>query len=715
MSKFYSFSLFLLLNFTFIHGQGLEGILVEEIPVSAEAIAADENLNQNSVTYRVFIDMAADYKLLSVIGSTLNPLIFKTTTEFYNEFLGNKIPVYSPIPTISDPVYYDSWVALGAYVGGRIVPLELDTDDGVADGFVADGSFAPLSFDPSNDFDFYLGFEMSPSMDGTSAGWDPENVIWFNTSGFDGYGEDNYICIGQFTTDGEFSMELSVTLSNTLTTEAEQWVLREILEDGQRISSDLAYPNQLPTVNLTSPTEGQFIELNEEITLSAEASDPDGTIQSVSFRYITFEGRHNQITNITQSPYSSQWTVLTKNIDKIYAIAIDDKYGRDTSLVDVSINVLPSVELTAPENGSEFTTGDIVSFEATASDEDGSISRVEFFVNNVKVGEETEAEYQFEWTSVAGIAEIKAVAIDDLGATDTSNVSIVTIKEPGNTNPEVSITSPSENDQFNSGEFILIVASASDPDEGDNISKVEFLVNEVIVGTVNESPFEFNWRSVNGGSTILTAKAFDTKGGSTTSGPVNINLNFPPSIELTDPLDGAEVTLNDQVLIAANPNDLDGTISKVEFYVNGVLVGEATSDPYEASWTADTLGSKEITAIAFDDRGASKTSEARVITVKKGVGMDSYLSSNIKVFPNPASQMITIEAKKPDPSGSLYYSIVNSHGQQIINGEFSNTRGGKYLETIDISSYLSGLYIVRVWSEVGVRITNQQSMIIVVQ
>ena len=61
---------------------------------------------------------------------------------------------------------------------------------------------------------------------------------------------------------------------------------------------------------------------------------------------------------------------------------------------------------------------------ATASDPDGTVSKVEFFNGATKLGEDTTAPYSFTWNSVtAGNYTLTARATDNQGATTTSTAS----------------------------------------------------------------------------------------------------------------------------------------------------------------------------------------------------------------------------------------------------------------------------------------------------
>ena len=79
-------------------------------------------------------------------------------------------------------------------------------------------------------------------------------------------------------------------------------------------------------------------------------------------------------------------------------------------------NKPPQVSLTSPENGATYVEGDSVLLRANASDEDGAVSKVEFYVNNALAGSDATAPYSLSWSAVVGSHSISARAIDDQGA-----------------------------------------------------------------------------------------------------------------------------------------------------------------------------------------------------------------------------------------------------------------------------------------------------------
>lgn len=89
-------------------------------------------------------------------------------------------------------------------------------------------------------------------------------------------------------------------------------------------------------------------------------------------------------------------------------------------------NALPTVRITSPASGSTFTAPASVTINATASDADGAIRKVEFFNGSTKLGEDATSPYSFTWSNTSGgTYAIRAVATDDRGGQATAQVNVV--------------------------------------------------------------------------------------------------------------------------------------------------------------------------------------------------------------------------------------------------------------------------------------------------
>jgi hypothetical protein len=91
----------------------------------------------------------------------------------------------------------------------------------------------------------------------------------------------------------------------------------------------------------------------------------------------------------------------------------------------------------------------------------------------------------------------------------------------------------------------------------------------------------------------------------------------PPTVSITSPTPGA--TVSGTITISANASDNVG-VTKVDFLVDGVLLGSDTTAPWSASWNTTTVpnGSHTLTAKAFDAASNQTTSAPVGLTVSNG-------------------------------------------------------------------------------------------------
>ncbi len=287
-------------------------------------------------------------------------------------------------------------------------------------------------------------------------------------------------------------------------------------------------------------------------------------------------------------------------------------------MVIVQGNSQPTVTLTQPSNGATFTAPANVNLAATASDADGTVTKVEFFNGTTKLGEDTTAPYSFTWSGVAaGTYSLTARATDDLGGVTTSLASTITVSS-SNAAPAVTLTQPSNGATFTAPATVNLAATASDADG--TVTKVEFFNGTTKLGEDTTAPYSYAWSGVATGIYTLTARATDNLGGVTTSASSSITVSSPnvaPSVSITYPGDAAIFTWKPSITITASASDLDGTVTKVEFLNDTTVLGQDTSAPYSFTWKNVPQGSHSLTARATDNAGAVVTSDAVGILVRK--------------------------------------------------------------------------------------------------
>lgn len=279
-----------------------------------------------------------------------------------------------------------------------------------------------------------------------------------------------------------------------------------------------------PTVSLTSPTSAAVFTPGSTINLAATAADSDGTIAKVEF----YNGA-NKLGEATTAPYAYAWTGVAIGSYTLTARATDND-GNLVASSAVAISVAgmpPVVSLTAPAADAVFTVADTVNFAASATDADGTITKVEFFAGATKLGEATSAPFTFAWSSIpAGVYSLTAKATDNDGYVTMSAAVSVTVNIIG-VAPAVTLTSPANGSAFATPATIELAATATDSDG--TITKVEFYNGATKLGEDTVSPYAYTWNGVTGGDYTLTARATDNDGNTVISNSALVSVAVPPT------------------------------------------------------------------------------------------------------------------------------------------------------------------------------------------
>ncbi len=95
---------------------------------------------------------------------------------------------------------------------------------------------------------------------------------------------------------------------------------------------------------------------------------------------------------------------------------------------DPVANVNPTVSITSPSDNATFTTPENITLTSTASDADGSISKVEFYDGPTLLGAATASPFTYTWANAAaGPHTITTKATDNSGAVTTSSPINITV------------------------------------------------------------------------------------------------------------------------------------------------------------------------------------------------------------------------------------------------------------------------------------------------
>jgi regulation of enolase protein 1 (concanavalin A-like superfamily) len=121
-----------------------------------------------------------------------------------------------------------------------------------------------------------------------------------------------------------------------------------------------------------------------------------------------------------------------------------------------------------------------------------------------------------------------------MGGAAFDRLSLVSIA--ANQPPLVSLTSPSSGAAVATGQTVALSATASDPD--DVVSRVEFKVNGVTLGSDTTAPYAASWAAATAGTYSVVATAWDYDGASTTSSAALVTVASSATGGTTAPATG---------------------------------------------------------------------------------------------------------------------------------------------------------------------------------
>jgi Bacterial Ig domain/Secretion system C-terminal sorting domain len=715
-------TLFLLaLNSYCTYGQGLENIIVERYYQTNEADAANAldqgaitNLEVGTIAYRIYVDMAPDYKFSNLYGNANHPLSVSTTTNFFND------PNYgvSVNPgTISannikkHTAMIDSWFTTGGFGGSKVGVLESEDFDGTVgnnQGILANdpGGCFGLPLTGLNGLDGGVPFDAAtyvvPNTLGLGAALDPfeqteGNSILINNGtiaalgGVVGPTASNRVLIGQFTTSGDLSFALNIQLVHIPSGSAENYVSSNP-SGAEFTHPSLTYsPNTSPNVQITFPINNSTLTIGDSYTLTANADD------NVNVSQVEFWIDGNLIGTSTTQPFGISYTA-TSGSHEMYVIATDNECASTTSSVttfNVTNNLAPTISISAP---TVAVVDETITINATAMDSDGSITQVAFYINDILLGIDTSFPYSIMHVATGGLNQmINAIATDNVGAIAISNSILLNV----NTNlaPTITISAPTSTI---AGETITITAEATDIDG--TISLVSFYWNNTLIGSDNIPPFALDYVPSVGNNQVIYAVATDNLDAETISNEIAIDViaNIAPSLSIISPLTGDLYIFPAEVSIVAEATDTDGNIAFVDFYIDGELFNTLYASPFEINWPSSP-GVYLISVIATDNLGLSSPLEIVEIEIADPNALpylvsdleqscdESFYCATLQVNPAlPVSNVIgyditlLYDETKLMPSGNttVYSDLTNA---QFVEVALTNTAPGELQITINFN------------------------------
>lgn len=164
----------------------------------------------------------------------------------------------------------------------------------------------------------------------------------------------------------------------------------------------------------------------------------------------------------------------------------------------------------------------------------------------------------------------------------------------------------------------------------------------------------------------------------------NLLPNQPPVVNITKPT--ANQQFSTSPLITAVATDADGTITKVQLYIDSVKV----ADTRTFTWSDATLGKHKVFAWAYDNYGDSIKS-ATVPFEITNTGVNVVTDTQLNIYPNPAADKVYVKlSANTEKIGNV--SLIDMTGKILILKKIRVSD----ISELDISGIPNGLYFVKI-------------------
>ncbi|HEU5108408.1 MAG TPA: glycoside hydrolase family 6 protein [Micromonosporaceae bacterium] len=288
-------------------------------------------------------------------------------------------------------------------------------------------------------------------------------------------------------------------------------------------------------------------------------------------------------------------------------------------------NRAPTATLTSPTPDQVATVPGTLRMAATASDPDGAVTAVQFYVNDTLVGTDATAPYELT-VQTGGLpigqpTEAWARAVDNGTPPltgDSPRVPFQLVSIP----PVSVIAEPTALtvDEGASATFDVRLNVPTSLAGAITVSGAPGVTVSPATLTLTQTPQRITVTAAPGsGGQVATITADAVDDPATQAATVRATVrdleppvNLPPTVTLTSPTTNTSVVRPDPVRMAATATDPDGSVTAVQFFVNEALVGTDTTAPYEVDVPTGSFpfGRTEVWARAFDNGSPPMTGDS---------------------------------------------------------------------------------------------------------
>lgn len=569
---------------------------------------------------------------------------------------------------------------------------------------------------------------------------EPANHIWAAIKTDDGGSNTTHVDLGEDPggyfncdirlVDGnmiiDFEGEEKVNMDVSFWTFPSYWKAGVYLQDDgeatahfdELFEEDGTQQNRFPSVSITSPENDTNFEPGSDITITAEATDSDGTVTKVEF----FEGGDNKLGEDTSAPYSFTLTGYTEGAYTFTAKATDNEGGSRTSL-STNITVSVPVDVTGVDlvdvDGT-IALGGTLQLEAAVSPSNATNQNVVFGSDDTSVATVDENGLV---TGVSKGTVTVTVTTEEGGFTDSITVSIVALSSDVNWAMGQPISGTGTADGAN------VPANLVDGDTDSRWSVQEFpqsatvdlggdiAINQIEVVCYEGRAYQFIVEGAlteNGTYSTIADNSNNTSPGTETAPIVSAVDGFEArfvriTVSGADVYSGQWVSLTELRIFGEGERE-EVLVSGVALDMTNVelLEGEtqqltATVSPIDATNKEINFSSDNVSIASVDDNGlvtaVSEGNTTVTVTTEDGgflasteitvIGTvlvtDREVENKVLLTPNPASSTVNILGVEDYDT----ITVFDQSGRVIMRGKIPVNK------TLDIGAFKAGIYLVK--------------------
>jgi hypothetical protein len=365
---------------------------------------------------------------------------------------------------------------------------------------------------------------------------------------------------------------------------------------GQSAAYTVVVDNNPPVIEPELP-DGAWVRGNTPVRVSITDASP-----VVQVEYY-LDGAPAPVAVLKQAPYLWNWLTgsAADGSHTVTVIATDAAGHQSTRTWTLNVdNTAPSISLSGLPSPAVLPAG-LTQLTANPVDNLG-VARVEFYVGQTLDATAESFPWTWNWETSGlrgGACTLTAKVYDAAGNSAQTQVQVTL----DTASPTVAITAPKQNALLRGA----VTVTASVADTG-GLARADLYVDGRAYGSRTAAPFTWTWNTAAAaaGAHTLTVRAYDKAGNLTESAPVAVLIdNDAPALSLTGAAPGEHVR-SSTTLTA----EVTEPVSKVEFYVQGVLKYTDTAAPYTFSLKGLKEGAAAVTARAIDLAGNSSTTPA---------------------------------------------------------------------------------------------------------